>query len=157
VFDWARYPSSPWQTNIPFANLGAYLRTESAHGNSYRAIMLINLTSQISTGHWSNQVWLWNQVASRWDLVYQYNYAATLAQQQTGFVGSWGPIVETFQPSYTGTSPMGALNIQLISRDASSHWGSWHSITPADSYIRTDNVGFSLLFLDPNYNFAVHS
>lgn len=157
VFDWARYPAAPWQTNIPFANLGNYLRAESAHGNSYQTIMMINMTSQTGSNQWSNQVWLWNQVASRWDLVYQYAYSATLAQQTTGWVGSWGPIVETFQNPYSGTSPMGALNIQLISRNASNQWGSWHSVTPSDSYIRTDNTGFSLIFLDPNYNWAVHS
>src|SRR5262249_46264691 len=28
VFDWARYPAAPWQTNVPFASLGNYLRTE---------------------------------------------------------------------------------------------------------------------------------
>lgn len=157
VFDWARYPVAPWQTNIPFASLGNYLRTESAHGNSYQTIMLINLTVQTNTNQWSNQVWLWNQAASRWDLVYQYGYPATLAQQTTGWVGSWGPIVETFQNPYSGTRPMGALNIQLISRNAANQWGAWHSVTASDSYIRTDNVGFSLLFLDPNYNWAVHS
>ena len=157
VFDWARYPSAPWQINIPFASLGNYLRTESAHGNSYQAIMLINTTWETSSGQWSNQVLLWNEIASRWDLVYQYNYAATLAQQQTGWVGSWGPIVETFQNPYSGTLPMGALNIQLMSRNAANQWGGWHSISASDSYIRTDNVGFSVIFLDPNYSWAVHS
>ncbi len=44
VFDWARYPAAPWQTNIPFATLTGYLRTESAHGHSYKALMLTNLT-----------------------------------------------------------------------------------------------------------------
>jgi hypothetical protein len=157
VFDWARNPASPWQTNIPFSALANYLRAESAHGNSYQTIMLVNATVQTGENQWSNQVLLWNRVASRWDLVYQYTYSATLAQQTTGWVGSWGPIVETFQNAYSGTEPLGGLNIQLISRNANNQWGAWHLLGASDSYIRTDNTGFSLLFLDPNYNWAVNS
>jgi hypothetical protein len=28
---------------------------------------------------------------------------------------------------------------------------------PSDSYVRADNVGFNLVFLDPNYAFVVNS
>ena len=156
VFDWARYPASPWQTNIPFANLAGYFRSESAHGHPYSTLMLTNVTIQVAAGKWMNQVWLWNQGATRWDLVYQYSYPATLTQQTTGWVGSWGPIVETFQNSYSGTTPMGALGAQIISRSAGA-WGAWTNLSATDSYIRTDNKGFHLVFLDPNYNWAVNS
>jgi hypothetical protein len=156
VFDWARYPAAPWQTNIPFANLAAYLRTESSHGHPYQVLPLINVTSQSGTNHWYNQVWLWNHVANRWDLAYQYGYAATLQQQQAGWVGSWEPIVETFQNAYTGTRPMGALSTQCISKTG-NQWGAWHFLSAADGYVRTDNKGFRLLFLDANYNWAVNS
>src|SRR6185436_8256613 len=44
VFDWARYPVDPWQTNIPFASLASYVRTESAHGHPYQVLTLTNLT-----------------------------------------------------------------------------------------------------------------
>jgi hypothetical protein len=117
----------------------------------------MNVTSQSGTDYWYNQVWLWNQNPSRWDLIYQYGYSATQGQQQTGWVGSWGPIVETFQDAYQGTSAMGALATQLISRDAQNNWGSWHALGSGDSYIHTDNKGFSLIFIDPNYNWAVSS
>jgi hypothetical protein len=157
VFDWAQYPANPWQTNIPFANLASYLRTESAHGNPYQVLPLMNVTSQSGANYWYNQVWLWNHDANRWDLAYQYGYSASLADQQTGWIGSWGPIVETFQSSYQGTSPMGALSTQLISRDSNNQWGAWHFLSPSDSYVRNDNVGFSLIFSDPNFNWAVHS
>jgi hypothetical protein len=156
VFDWARYPASPWQTNIPFGNLGSYLRIGSAHGSPYQILPLMNITSQSGTNYWYNQVWLWNHVANRWDLVYQYGYSATQQDQKTGWVGSWGPIVETFQDAYQGTRPMGALSTQLLSRTG-NQWGAWHFISAADSYVRTDNKGFHLLFLDANYNWAVNS
>ena len=155
VFDWARYPGAPWQTNIPFATLTGYLMTESAHGHSYKTLMLTNLTFTDSSGLWNNQVILWNEGAARWELVYNYQYSATLAQQQATFYGSWGPIVETFQPSYSGTEPMGALGTQIIGRD--SQWGSWQNLGASDSYLRTDNVGFNLMFLDANNNWAVNS
>jgi hypothetical protein len=156
VFDWARYPASPWQTNIPFANLGNYLRTESSHGAPYQVLPLMNVTSQSGTNYWYNQVWLWNHVANRWDLTYQYGYSATQQDQKSGWVGSWGPIVETFQNAYQGTKAMGALTTELISR-SNNQWGAWHFLGGADSYIRTDNKGFHLLFLDANYNWAVNS
>ncbi len=157
VFDWARYPATPWQTNIPFANLANYVRTESAHGHPYQVLPLMNFTYQSAANHWYNQVWLWNHVSNHWDLIYQFDYPATLAEQQGVWVGSWGPIVETFQNLYQGTSPMGALNTQLVSRDTNNQWGAWHTLGPGDSYVRTDNTGFHLLFLDPNYTWAVNS
>jgi hypothetical protein len=156
VYDWARDPASRWRTNIPFGNLAGYFRTDSAHGHPYQALMLINLTVQSGDNYWDNQVLLWNEGANRWELIYQYGYTATLTQQTTGWVGSWAPIVETFQSPYSGTEPMGALGIQLISRGA-SQWGSWANLSATDSYIRTDNVGFQPIFLDPNYGFALHS
>lgn len=155
VFDWAR--ADHWQTNVSFASLGNYLRTDSAHGHPYRVLPLMNLTFQSGSNYWYNQVWLWNHVANRWDLVYQYGYAATKQDQQTGWIGSWGPIVETFQNLYQGTFPMGALVTQLIARDSSNQWGAWHFLSPTDSYVRTDNTGFHLLFLDANYGWTVNS
>jgi hypothetical protein len=157
VFDWARFPAEPWQTNIPFANLGNYLTTRSAHGHLYQVLPLMNFTFQSGTNLWSNQAWLFNRVANRWDLVYQYSYSATQADQKTGFIGSWGPIVETFQSSYNGTNPMGTLSTQLTSRDNSNQWGGWYSLSATDSYTRTDNIGFYVLFLDSNYSWIVDS
>jgi hypothetical protein len=117
----------------------------------------MNFTYQSAANHWYNQIWLRNRTANRWDLIYQYDYTATLAEQQNVWVGSWGPIVETFQNPYSGTKPMGALNTQLVSRASSNQWGAWHALGSVDSSVRTDNVGFHLLFLDPNYNWAVNS
>jgi hypothetical protein len=155
VFDWARTDS--WQTDIPFASLDNYLTTATAHGASYPVLPVWNGTWSIDAGTYRNQALLYNNVRQGWDLVYQYDYAATDAQQKTGWVGSWAPIVETFQSPYVGTNPMGALGAQLVGSDHNGLWGSWTPLAASDSYVRTDNVGFNLVFLDPNYAFVVSS
>ncbi len=98
VFDWAR--SDNWQTNISFANLGDYLRGIVSHGWGLQALLVWNRTVEIGSNRWRNEVLLHNRAANRWDLTYRYDYDSTTAEQTSGFVGSWGPIVETFQSSY---------------------------------------------------------
>jgi hypothetical protein len=155
VFDWAR--NDHWQTDIPLAGLANYLKTESAHGQSYQVLPVWNGTWLLAGSNWRNQVLLYNHVRGGWDLVYQYDYSATDAQQKTGWVGSWGPIVETFQSTYAQTKPMGALTTQLVSADNNGKWGNWALLTASEANVRTDNVGFHLVFLDPNYAFTVTS
>jgi hypothetical protein len=155
VFDWAR--SDHWQTNVPFSQLGNYLTTDSVHGAAYQVLPIWNSTWMINETTSRNQALLYNHVRSAWDLIYQYDYQATDAQQKTGWVGSWGPIVETFQTSYSGTRQMGALRTQLISANSAGAWGSWALLSASNSTIRADNVGFHLVFLDPNYAFTVNS
>jgi hypothetical protein len=155
VFDWAR--NDHWQTDVPFTSLGNYLTTTSAHGHPYPVLPVWNSTWLIGANRYRNQALLYNHARGGWDLIYQYDYAATDAQQKTGFVGSWGPIVETFQPAYLHTQPMGALATQLISADNNGHWGSWALLAASNSQVRTDNVGFHLVFLDANYAFIVNS
>jgi hypothetical protein len=155
VFDWAR--ADHWQTDVPFSALGNYLRNKSAHGHSYQVLPVWNSTWLLSGSTWRNQALLYNHVRGGWDLMYQYDYSATMTQQKTVWVGSWGPIVETFQAAYNNTKRMGALATQLISANNSGTWGSWALLSAANSTVRTDNVGFHLVFLDPNYAFAVNS
>jgi hypothetical protein len=155
VFDWAR--NDHWQTDIPFTSLGNYLTRMVAHGQSFQVLPVWNSTWLIGAGRYRNQVLLFNHVRGGWDLIYQFDYAATDAQQKTGWIGSWGPIVETFQSSYTHTNPMGVLATQLISADTAGHWGSWALLSANNATVRTDNVGFHTVFVDPNYAFAVIS
>jgi hypothetical protein len=155
VFDWAQ--SDPWQTDVPLTALDNYLTTIYAHGNLYQVLPVWNGTWAIGAGTYRNQALLYNNIRAGWDLVYQYDYAATDQQQKTGWIGSWAPIVETFQPLYTNTNQMGALGTQLISSDDSGLWGSWAQLSASNSYVRTDEVGFQLVFLDPNYAFVVDS
>jgi hypothetical protein len=155
VFDWARIDQ--WQVDLAWSSLGDYLGNVSAHGQTFQTIGVWNSTYQISASQWRNEALLWNRVAGRWDLIYRYDYAGTQAEQTGGWIGSWGPIVETFQDSYNNTNPMGTLNTMLITRDSSGSWGSWALLGAAQSYIRVDNKGFDLSFLDPNYAFVVTS
>ena len=159
VYDWARAPADPWQTDVPFTSLGNYLTTTSNHGHPYPTLPVWNSTWLIGANTYRNQALLYNHVRGGWDLMYQYDYTATLAQQQgaTVWPGSWAAIVETFQNPYSQTNPMGALGIQLISADNSGKWGSWAMLAASNSYVRTDNVGFHLVSIDPNYDFVVNS
>jgi hypothetical protein len=155
VFDWAR--SDQWQTNIAFASLGAYLRNAVAHGTSYQVLLVWNSSFEIGTNRWRNEVLLHNRSANRWDLVYRYDYNATSAEQRSGWVGSWGPIVETFQNSYQNTRRLGFLSTMLIARNAAGQWGNWSLLAASQSTIRNDGQGFSTVFLDPNHSFTVRS
>jgi len=154
VFDWAR--DDHWQTNVSLAELAPYLKTESAHGQSCQVLPVWNGT-WLQGSKWRNQILLYNHVRAGWDLVYQYDYTASDARQKIGWVGSWGPIVETFQAAYTQTQPMGALATQFVSAEENGEWGDWALLAASQANIRTDNVGFHLVFLDPNYAFAVNS
>jgi hypothetical protein len=155
VFDWAR--SDPWQTDVPFTSLDNYVTTMAAHGNSYPVLPVWNSTWAIGADTYRNEALLYNNVRSGWDLVYQYDYAATDSQQKNGWIGSWAPIVETFQSPYINTNQMGALGAQISGSDSTGVWGSWGLLSPSNSYVRTDNVGFQIVFLDPNYAFVVNS
>jgi hypothetical protein len=155
VFDWAR--NDHWQTDCAFTVLGNYLASTSAHGRTYQVLPVWNSTWLLSGSTYRNQALLYNRVRPGWDLIYQYDYTATNAQQKNDWVGSWAPIVETFQSSYNNTRPMGALRTMLIAANASGTWGNWSLLSAANSSLRTDNVGFHQVFLDPNYAFTVDS
>jgi len=157
IFDWARPDGSRFQPSTPFSNLGQYLGTETVHGVACPVIAVMNTTYQQTPGTWVNEVRLLDVNAKQWHLVYQFAYPATLQDQTGDWVGTWGPIVETFQDAYAGTNIMGALSTQLISQDAAGNWGQWTQLTDAQSNLRTDNKGMVPLFVDPNYSWAVHS
>jgi hypothetical protein len=77
VFDWARYPAAPWQTDIPFTSLTNYLTTASAHGHPYPVLPVWNSTFLIGANMYRNQALLYNHVRGGWDLIYQYDYTGT--------------------------------------------------------------------------------
>lgn len=159
IFDWARGPDDYWQTNIPRAKLAPYLAQSSAHGHPYQTLTVWNSTVALAADKaaWQNSVLLFNHQRGGWDQIYSYDYAASYTDQKEVWVGSWGPIVETFQDAYAGTNPMGVLQTQLSSQDASGKWGDWAILAKSNSYWRTDNKGFQISFVDPNYAFVVVS
>jgi hypothetical protein len=157
VWDWAR-PAPQLQVDVPLAFIGDYRRTVDSHGLPRQIIGVTNTTVELSPGTWSNMVHLWNHVQNRHDLIYRFDYPATLAQQTAmSTFGNWGPIVETWQPYYSGTKPLGSLGASICTRDSGGNWGPWGLLTPNQSYVHNGNVGFRVEFLDPNFNFAVRS
>ncbi|MCX5045313.1 hypothetical protein OG921_19285 [Aldersonia sp. NBC_00410] len=155
VFDWAR--TDHWQTDVRFADIGPYLHSAVAHGWGLQTIQVWNSTYEIGAGRWRNEVLLHNRAANRWDLVYRFDYNSNPAEQIAGWVGSWGPIVETFQSSYSGLRWLGFLNTMLIARDSAGNWGNWGLLGSSQSTVRNDGQGFTPLFLDPNYSLVVKS
>lgn len=156
VYDWARVDTDRWQHEIPFPQLGAYLRQEMEHGSTFNVLPLMNMTYQVDAASWINQVWLLNRGTNNWDLIYQFHYASAPADQHGPFVGSWGPIVETFQDAYADTNPMGALNTQL-STHINGQWGAWSALSQGDAQLTPNSKGFVPAFLDPNTSWVVHS
>jgi hypothetical protein len=161
VFDWARpaqWKLDPrWRVDVKLNKLRAYLRRRIAHGFSVQALFVQNSTVEIGTDKWRNEVLLHNRAANLWDLVYRFDYVSTTDEQQSCFVGSWGPIVETRQEHYSDTARLGFLNTMLIARDVAGQWGKWRTLAENESEILNDDQGFSPLFVDPNYAFIVES
>ena len=158
VFDWAR--SDPWSANIDvgFADLHemGHLSRKTVGDSDYQILTVQNQTYLVEGNSWANAVWLYNYVKGTWDLVYTYEYSATEDEQKTGWPGSWGPIVETFQNAYSSVNPLGFLQVRLSSRDAGMSWNDWQLLSDAQSAVREDGIGFQMLFLAPNHSFAVH-
>jgi hypothetical protein len=157
IYDWSLPQDQRWQPAVPNANLGPYLGIDTANGTQSQVLSVINRTYQQAQGSWANEVRLLSVQDQVWHLVYQRIYPATLQDQTAGFVGSWAPIVETFQDVYSGTQPMGAFKTQTLGRDGGGNWGQWSPLDPTQSDLRTDNKGFSLMFVDPNYSWVVSS
>lgn len=157
VFDWARSAVDPWQINISFAKLGDYLGQMTTHGLTLQVLTVLNMTVQASPGRWRNSVSLLNFKRPGYDLIYSYEYDATEQVQKTGWIGSWGPIVETFQDAYANTNPMGVWKVFLNGQDQSGAWSPLNNLSSGDSSIREDGKGFKLVFIDPNYSWAVKS
>jgi len=159
VFDWARHRprSRPWQVDILFAELTPYLGSTVAHDRELQTLLVQNSTVEIGRNQWRNEVLLYNRAANQWVLVYRFDYPSTTVNQQRGFVGKWGPIVETFQSQYSNTAPLGFLNSRLSARNADGQWSDWSILTANQSTIQNEGKGFSPLFIDPNYSLVLKS
>lgn len=157
VYDWARPSRERWQVNIPFGDLNQYMQAQNFQGVSYPILPIWNSTTRTAQSTWRNSVYLYDRNRSQWALVYQYDYQCDDAAQKNGWVGSWGPIVETFQSLYRGTTSLGALNVQLRAMDQEGAWSQWETLTAAQAELRVDNVGFHKIHLDPDYDWVVGS
>jgi hypothetical protein len=143
-----------WQLGIPWSNLGSYLSTGDYRGWWYQTLSVLNNTLELSPGQWRNEAWLGLPDGVTWDLIYRYDYAATLAEQTGGFIGSWwGPTVMDLdgRPFY---NRVGALGAKMSSMNSSGVWDSVQDLSASDCYIK--NVSdLTVEFIEPMYAFAV--
>lgn len=160
VYDWARSESDRWQVALSYSDLSDYLLTKTIGGVSRQCVSVQNKTVQVSSTQWANYVWLYNSETETYDQIYTYTYTATLSDQRDSHYGSWGPIVETFQDTYeSNTNIIGFYHTHLKSKTtvySNSTMGDWELLTSDVSTIRNDDLGFSVVFSDPNYTFGVH-
>jgi hypothetical protein len=157
IFDWAQAGTNPWQIMLPFSQLGAYLFPPARSGMAPQVLSIKNATFLLGGQFWRNEVHLYNYLRHGWDLIYQYDYWADIWSQKNNWIGSWGPIVETFQPFYTGTNPLGARRTLLTEADENGRWNAWSLLQAPESYVRQDNMGFELRNIAPNFAFVALS
>lgn len=154
VYDWARPDDEGWRILMPLDTLSPYLRTGMIHNVSYQYISVEMCTRLVSGDTWENLVWLKNSNGTL-DLIYNYYYTSSLESEQG--MATWGPIVETFQDSYSNTNTIGFNNVCLCQQDSNGTWSGWSYLSESDTGFLKDDTSFSPVFLDPYYAFAVHS
>jgi hypothetical protein len=138
VYDWAIEfaGGDPWQVNIPYGLLqGIYLSQGIIHGINQQYLKLESVTVKVDNTHWRNEVLLYNYLFDEYDLVYEYEYLSTTAEQKDGGqydVGYWGPSVESWQSSLNNINNVGFNKIYLISCDANNNWGEWNLLSTAN-------------------------
>lgn len=155
IFDWAR--REPWQVDRPYSMLADYVSSLEIGSRRHQVLYVLNRTYQEAGSFWTNEVYLLNVSREQLDLIYRFDYASTIEDQKTGWIGSWGPIVETFQDQYAGTHPVGFAYTHVMARDASSRWGTREALEPATTFLREDGMGFSIVVLNPNDTLIVSS
>lgn len=160
VFDWARYPSAPWQVTLNYSDLSDYLEDLTIQGAYRQSVTVYNRTVQTSSTQWTNVVWLKNYTTNSFDQIYIYTYDATLSDQRDSHYGSWGPIVETFQDYYyMDTNIIGFYYIQLSSKNTAYNNSTWENLellTVSKSNMTSASFGFEVVFKAPNSTYAVH-
>jgi hypothetical protein len=157
VYDWSHGPQDRWVINMSFAELSPYLTSQVIAAQAQPVMWVQNSTFESSPGSWTNRVELYDRTTQGWSSIYSNTYQTTLASQLNGWVGSWGPIVETFQPSFSGTNPLGVVGVSLRSADVNGNWGAWANLDASQSDPRDDHVGFHATSLDPNYDWLLSS
>jgi len=154
VFDWSR--PDRWQVDRPCSTLGNYLRSLEIGGVTHQVLHVLNSTYCSGDAGWTNEVYLVDNVSGQMDLIYSFDYVSTVDEQRTGWVGSWGPLVEAFQDRCQDTNQLGFAYASVASHTASAHW-DWEALRPSTSYLREDSLGFSIAFIRPNHTMIVES
>jgi hypothetical protein len=157
IYDWAHPPASRWQLDAPLGALQRYRITQTCGGQRYEVLPIWNSTARMAPGAWCNRVCLFDLQAGQWVLVYRHDYARRDDRQRGMWVGSWGPIMETFQSFHADTNPFGSLGTQLRGCDRNGAWTAWTDLTGAVSQMRSDNLGFQPVLLEENHDWIVAS
>jgi len=164
VYDWSLGVTSVqagFVMSIFFPNLGRYFIPLSTHGQIVQTLYVHNVTFQIANAKWTNQGMLFNLAAQTWDLIYSSTYKAALADQQAvGFLGSWGPIIETHEAPgfiYSGTNTMGFMQSQVSITDGAGTPVNLILLDPSNTIQRGPTSGYQVSFLNPNYDWAAFS
>jgi hypothetical protein len=160
VYDWSVSGEDKLRVTLPFDQYPQYRLNVLAYEQTHQTVYVRNLTYRIGAGLWRNAVLLLNPTESRFDLIYKNDYEATPADQKKDNLGFWGPIVEVFEDSYAGTNTIGFMQAQLATRDSGSgEWApdapQWRHLSPAQSAIQPERLGFERLQLEPNHSFLV--
>lgn len=150
VFDWAR--PQGWQIALPSSLLDEYLHEIGLNEATHRALRVLTFTEEAGGARWKNEVYLHHPTLQTFDLVYAFEYEASLPGQQAGWEGSWGPIIETFQNRYQGIEELGFLDFSVASRRG-TEWEPWEVLAPADTYVAQDDTGFRITYPEPNHTF----
>ncbi|HEX2937703.1 MAG TPA: hypothetical protein VHO66_02180 [Ruminiclostridium sp.] len=154
VYDWARPDGDQWRISMPIDTLTPYLRTGTIHNVNYQYISVEMCTEFVSGDTWENIVWLKNSNGT-FDLIYNYYYTSSLESEQRSV--TWGPIVETFQDSYSNTNTVGFNNIRLCQADSKGTWSGWSYLSDSEAGAYDLAQGFKFVFSDPDYAYAVKS
>ncbi|HEX6038985.1 hypothetical protein [Longimicrobium sp.] len=150
LYDWSR--QDRWQVPMTYAELRPYLHGCVLNGEMHQALRVLTITYRLAEDSWRNEVFLENASTGQMGLIYVRACEATLADQQDGWEGSWGPIIETFQDRHHGTEEMGFADFSVSTRRG-DEWGPWERLSPADTFVAQDDTGFRMLYLEPNHTF----
>ena len=163
VWDWGvpypgtTYPPSSAIVQLTYSNFASYRHSITVNGTSWTCVEVLNRTYEYNTASntWENVVYLFSPSTNAFSLIHSSHYAANLTLQKTATRGFWGPIIETFQPSFTTTTnTMGFASTNLEVRDASDNWSSTGLLSTSQSTTRNDGVGFSMQFITANHTWG---
>lgn len=149
IFDWAKPQNQRWSLSVPCSQIPENFSTTQVNGVSHIFCRILNKTEKVAHNIWENKVCLFNFAGTNWDLIYSYQYESSLAEQKNSEVGSWGPIVETFQEQFTDLNPIGFFRCQLYNDK------SKELLKPSNSTIRDDADGIDVAFREGNHTFYV--
>jgi len=149
IYDWAKPDVERWSMEIPCRSIPENFMILPLNNFNHSFCRVNNETRMVSPGVWENKVYLLNFQGNNWDLIYVYQYLSTLEDQRDDFYGSWGPIIETFQETFTEVNPLGFYNARLYNNKIDDF------LKPSNSTTRDDMNGLDIRYRVSNHTFYV--